>query len=119
MKAVKLNAVALRKLIVEAIQTREPGSPLWSPPSEKKVVKESKNDLPAMLADIVRSSWEELYDDSDPSMQQVGGKQAWDQQVAAAAEQFSARVNGLLDEIEWALVDGEFFEDPGYPGERR
>lgn len=121
-RIVKLGRNQLRSIIKEAIQTREPGSPLWSAPEEKKVVKESNlaNDLPAMLADMVQSSWEELYDDADPSMQHAGGKQAWDQQVADAAEEFATRVNALLEEIENKLVQGEFyFEDPGYPGGHR
>jgi hypothetical protein len=121
-RVVRLDQRQLRGIIKEAIQTREPGSPLWSPEPEKRVVKESNlaNDLPAMLADMVQGSWEELYDDADPSMQHAGGKQAWDQQVADAAEEFATRVNQLLEEIETKLVQGEFyFEDPGYPGGHR
>lgn len=109
-RVVKLGQRQLRGLIREAIMSREPGSPLWSPPAEKKKVNESglANQLPEMLADTVQGSWEELFDEGDPSMMGAGGKPAWDMQCAAAAEEFAHRVNSLLEEIETKLVNGEF-----------
>ena len=114
-RVVKLGQNQLRSLIREAIQTREPGSPLWSAPEEKKVVKESglANDLPAMLADTVQGTWEDMFDEGDPSMTAAGGRKAWDMQCAAAAEEFADRVNELLEEIEMKLVDGEFHSGRG------
>lgn len=110
-KVVKINQKQLRSLIREAITSREPGSPLWSPPEEKKSIKESglANELPEMLADTVQSSWEDMFDEGDPSMTAAGGKPAWDEQCARAADEFAHRVNELLEEIEMKLVDGEFY----------
>lgn len=109
-RVVRLDQRQLRGIIKEAIQTREPGSPLWSPEPEKKSVNESglANQLPEMLADTVQGSWEDMFDEADPSMMGAGGKPAWDMQCAAAAEEFSHRVNELLEEIEQKLVGGEY-----------
>src|SRR5262249_31049938 len=109
-KVVKLGQKALRGLIKEAIEGRQPGSPLWAPPAEKPL-KESglANQLPEMLADTVQGAWEDMFDEGDPSMMGAGGKPAWDMQCAAAAEEFAHRVNKLLEEIETKLVNGEFY----------
>ena len=110
-RVVKLGQRQLRSLIREAIEGRQPGSPLWEPPAEKKPIKESglANQLPEMLADTVQGTWEDMFDEGDPSMMGAGGKQAWDLQCAAAAEEFAHRVNELLEEIEGKLVGGEYF----------
>lgn len=110
-RVVKLDQKALRGLIREAIEGRQPGSPLWSPPADKKPVNESglANDLPEMLADTVQGTWEDMFDEADPSMVAAGGKPQWDMQCAAAAEEFAHRVNELLAEIEGKLVDGQYF----------
>lgn len=112
-KVVKLDQNALRGLIKEAIQGRQPGSPLFTPPAEKKSLKESQlaNDLPGQLADTVEAYFASQYDEGDPSMAAVG-QQGWEMQCADAAEEFATRVNELLEEIETKLVNGEFyFED--------
>jgi hypothetical protein len=110
-RVVKLDQRALRGLIKEAIQGRQPGSPLFTPPREKRQLREHglANPLPEELADRVQEAWEDLYDPGDPSMEAAGGQAAWASQVASAADEFAHRVNELLEEIEGKLINGEYF----------
>lgn len=112
-RVVKLDRRQLRGLIREAIMSREPGSPLWSPPAEKKFGDEpgQVNQLPEMLADTVKGSWEDMFDEADPTVSGTRGKPAWDMQCEVAAEEFAHRVESLLEEIEQKLVGGEFYRD--------
>lgn len=110
-RVIKLDQKQLRSIISEAIQGRQPGSPLFTPPDDRKNIHEADlaSTLPGQLADTVQAHFEEQFDPSDPSMQQSGGRHSWNMQCAAAAEEFASRVNELLQEIETNLVNGEYY----------
>lgn len=112
-KSIKLDQNALRGLIREAIQGRQPGSPLFTPPVEKKKrLKESVSqgaELEALL-DACSDQWSELDDGDDPSIGAVGSEN-WEQQVQAAVDELRDRIVDACDEVEQQLIDGHYYED--------
>lgn len=117
-KAVKLNSSQLRSLIKEAITTREPGSPLFSPPKVRLTempnnrMAGAPSDFSRVVTAMENALREELlgmYDPGDPSMSALG-EDAWSDQVEAAMQEI---MQGAVDEDRvsetlQALIDGEF-----------
>lgn len=111
-KIVKLNKNHLRALLREAIETREPGSPLWSPPAERRVVKEVGGSTGNIDLHVIRDQWADemkmRFDPSDPSME-AAGQDAWDDQVEAAASELWDEFTRVMDDVEQKLINGEYF----------
>jgi hypothetical protein len=92
----KIKLSELKKLIREEIDaTRE---------DEFHDIQEAIGDL--MTTFIERGI--ELYDPADPSMQALG-EAAWQEQVDAAAEDLSTKVNFLVGEVLDNLQNGEYY----------
>ncbi len=122
-RVVKLNQVQLRSLIKEAIQIREPGSPLWSPPKESKKCKTEafehndqgdfssiKHEFIDRCADI----WRGFYDENDPSMQShgafAGGESVWRSQVENASGELYDLIEEAIKSVELKLLEGDFYD---------
>lgn len=123
-RIVKLDRTALRGLIKEAIQGRQPGSPLWSAPVKKRALQEMPGHggvhqlggNQGALEDFVESlkiDWTDMFDEGDPSMA-TEGREGWAKQVDAAAEELSEKVEQLASEVEERLVNGEFSSSGGF-----
>lgn len=109
-QVVKLDQKALRGLIKEAIQGRQPGSPLFTPPQEKRQSRAQGTYGPAkQISDIFYEEMMKMYDSGDPSMELAGGRDAWEHQVAKATEEFEIRAQELLEELESKLNNGEYY----------
>jgi hypothetical protein len=111
-RVIKLDENALRSLIKEAIHGRQPGSPLFTPPVEKKRrLKESiasGAELEALMG-ACADQWHSLADaDDDPSIGAVGSD-GWDEQVQVAVDELRQRIVDACDEIEQQLIDGQFY----------
>lgn len=118
-RVVKLNQNQLRGLIREAIQGRQPGSPLWEPLTEMPKTGISKrmtgapSDFNRIVTSLENAFREELlgmYDPGDPSMTSLG-EEAWADQVEKAVNQFTneALSEESIDRILQSLMDGEYF----------
>lgn len=112
-KVVKLDQKALRGLIKEAIEGRQPGSPLFTPPPEKKrSLREDAGPQNFALVEAVTEAFREAllnewaYNPSDPSMA-AAGVEAWDMQVDRAVEDFMNQVSDVIDDVVNKLVQGE------------
>lgn len=111
-RVVKLDQKALRGLIKEAIQGRQPGSPLFTPPPEKRTIREgAENNFPLVEAvtEAFRAALDESwgYDPSDPSMAATG-EEAWQSQKDAAVEHFMNDVSDVVDNVVNKLIQGEY-----------
>ena len=113
-------------MLSEAIQAREPGSPLFTPPkpakkkklhempgsSMRKRMSGAPTDFSRVITAMENALREELlgmYNPDDPSMAALG-EDAWSDQVEAAMQEI---VQGAIDddrvsETIQALIDGEF-----------
>jgi len=126
-RIVKLGPKQLRSLIKEAIQAREPGSPLWSPPKENKrrhneAVEPGADDsyrddfssFKHEFADQVAQVWKGFYDENDPSMQSrgsfAGGQQFWNSQVENASSELYDLVGEAIKSVELKLLEGDFYD---------
>lgn len=112
-RVVKLDQKALRGLIKEAIQGRQPGSPLFTPPPDKKrrLRENGTEDFP-LIEELTEKFREHIsrewhYSADDPSMA-AAGPEAWDMQVDRATEAFMNEVAELIEQIEQKLIGGEF-----------
>lgn len=110
----KLTPKMLCGLIKEAIQTREPGSPLWSPEKTKRTRKTEAFELTqndSAVSEFIQQivvSFDSLYDENDPTMNDAG-REDWARQCEAAGEDLEEKINELLGETEMKLVDGQFY----------
>jgi hypothetical protein len=116
-KVVKLDKRQVRSLIKEAIEGRQPGSPLWTPPVEKKPTVETlgagiagRRPIDAIdnLCMVVGNSWHDLAGADDPSIE-LTGVEAWEYQVDEASEELYNEVQNLIYKIENKLIEGEYY----------
>jgi len=125
-RIVKLDKQQLRSLITEAIMSRSPGDPLWSPPREKKrAVKEVVVDQPLhtappsvaserlqptldALSDTLSDVWTSLYDEGDP-VQSEHGLAEWETQVDIAVDEVVSTLMDTIDDVEQNLHNGEYY----------
>lgn len=111
-KTIKISQKGLRSLIKEAIQSREPGSLLFTPPAEKRQkVSESvadDSDLDAYL-DACADGWHSMSAEDDPSIQATGQAE-WEMQVESAVTELKAKIAQATDEVEQKLINGEFYQ---------
>lgn len=108
-RVVKLDQKALRGLIREAIQGRQPGSPLFTPPPEKRTIRESNSEGYDMVMDLVTkvtSGWQ--YDPNDPSMAATG-EEAWEGQVSQAEDELLNRIAEVIEDVQTKLINGEYY----------
>lgn len=109
----KITQSQLRKIISEAIQTRSPGSPLFTPP------KEASGSDDELMSGIHNAIHEELYttltsdySSEDPS-QSALGKDEWRKQCLEATEEalemMMPTVKKIVDRITLKLVNGEYY----------
>jgi hypothetical protein len=54
-------------------------------------------------------AWCDIYDDGDPSMEEVGGEAAWREQCSLAINELEELWLADLEDIESRLIDGEFY----------
>ena len=105
-KVVKLGSKQLRKLVSEAIETKQFGA------QEPFALREgySGGDPLGAYLSAVEEQWEEEYDEGDPSMESVG-ESGWHEQVKKAVAQLKHAVEGAFADADSALFNGEFFDD--------
>lgn len=113
-KVIKLDRNALRSLITEAINAREPGSPLWAP--EPQSVDEADKSKPQSADAVVSEVGQALgdyfrsqYNDGDP-IQSEYGQEAWNAQVDIAVDEIVSLLIEKIEEVETRLHNGEFAE---------
>lgn len=121
-KVIRLDNKALRSIISEAIEFRQPGSPLFTPPKENKRLSEAEHDGPDSeyyvaqtmssddVADCVIESAEKyfgsMFNSEDPSM--MNDRAMWNEQVQAAVSDLHTRVIEIVDDVESKLISGEY-----------
>lgn len=112
-KVVKLGPKEVRKLIKEAIQGRQPGSPLFTPPPEKPRLREHgglEGNFPLVEAvteafrNALIQEWS--FNPDDPSMA-AAGEESWQMQQERAVEEFMNEVSEVIDRCVDKLVQGE------------
>lgn len=112
-KAVKLGQNDIRRLIKEAIAGRQPGSPLFTPPPEKRKLREHGG--PEGNFALVEAATEAFraaldaewgYNPDDPSMA-AAGEESWQMQKDRAVEEFMNEVSEVIDRCVDKLVQGE------------
>ncbi len=107
-KVIKLNQAQLRGLIKEAIQSREPGSALWSPPREpRKMMKESAEAVVDQVGEALGEYFRAQFDPNDP-VQAEYGPDAWSVQVDVAVDHVVSALIEKIEEVESRLHNGEF-----------
>jgi len=125
-KTLRLNEIQLRSLINEAIMSRSPGDPLWSPPSHSvatEAVTSGRRPPGGPVGNIdlhvIRDQWAEemkmRYDEGDPSMEHLG-QAAWDAQVEDAASELYDEFERVLNDVEQKLTEGEYYDKHRYGG---
>lgn len=111
MKVVKLTRTQLRGLIKEAIMRKPIGQPEGVWVNEGMGSGRGEEGLSAFVF-----VWEHdqfaAYDEGDPSMS-AAGKEAWESQVEAAAEELLEKLKDALSEVETKLVDGGYHHGGG------
>lgn len=116
-KTIKLDRNMLRGLIKEAIQGRQPGSPLWEMPGPRRMPFEPQGvDLHAwrdQWADAMKAS----YSTDDPVMAEYG-EAAWEQQCEDAASDLYDGLESAVAEAEARLTGGSYWRDAPGPGHR-
>lgn len=107
---VKINKSQLRQLISEAIQSREPGSPIWSPPREKRqLVRESAEAVTSQVGQALGDYFRSQFNAKDP-VQSEYGQEAWNVQVDIAVDEVVSNLIEKIEEVESKLHNGEFAE---------
>lgn len=111
-RVVKLNNTQLRKLVTEAIQGRQPGSPMFTPPKQKRNINEvagtpSVDNALLELIEAVRGEFLSMYSDSDPSMA-PHGFEGWEAQCANAVTELMSEIGELIEKRTDELTDGVF-----------
>ena len=114
----KPRRMVTRDLIKEAIQGRQPGSPLFTPPPEKRKIREGREGNFPVTEAVTEAFRHELgmhlqFDKSDPSMA-AAGPSSWALQIDHATDDFMSEVDDLVNKIIDKLVGGEYY----YPDER-
>jgi hypothetical protein len=104
---VSLNKAQLRSLIKEAIQTRAPGSPLFTPPEEVRESAQAGDELTTFLHSIEKQ-WNSQADNDDPSIEATG-EPAWKDQVSRAIDELQDRIEAAIEDVDQKLTDGEFY----------
>lgn len=118
MKTVKLNKNQLRNLISEAIQTREPGSPLFTPPEVDEALSDRipttgpPTDEIGNVLNVVEKMLLEYFmnqfNHDDPT-HNAGGVDVWKEQVDIAVDAILGALENSIDDVETSLHNGEYY----------
>lgn len=104
-RVVKLDREQLRGFINEAIQGRQPGSPLWEMPRQR--VEVDTWGLRASIENTIREFFEGMYNPDDPTMV-TGGPEAWKEQCDDAAYSCLDKIEEVIEDAMGRLIEGYY-----------
>lgn len=98
---IRLNRTQIRQIIKEAIQVREPGSPLFTPPT---LIKESIDSVVEPLGDWLGKYFMSQYDPGGADIDE----DSWRVQVDVAVDDIVSNLIDKFQEVEEALHNGKY-----------